>query len=324
MTSYKLMKLKILNDNNRKSHRAWMLRVNPAFCSAVAAVVVLLLGSLFFFTFSRKEAEPSAVPARTINDAGNSIEQRLPDNISGKVVYLWKGAVYIRDLERNAQPRFIALGGWPRWSPDGTYIGYVSGNRIMLIPERGGEAKILATAEKARALAFSPDGRSLFFTDGTALRSVDINGNKVKTVLGGYMFREIDAAGDPVRVAATVRKRFGYSVHTFDLQNGEHRTVATGCSASLSPDGGLVTVNGKTHRILYLYDWNSLSRVGGVKAPAGEKFDNQSWSNSPYWLASVSEGSSDIYIHQLQQESAYRVTRTGDCDRPDLFITSLP
>ena len=278
------------------------LTVRSDFCSTAVVVFSLLLNFLFFLF--------------PIDSKG----QEIPGNLSGKVVYQQTGGVYIRKLERDAQPRFIARGSRPRWSPDGTRVSYISGNRIMLISEGGGKPELLVKGVKARALAFSPDGRSLFYTDGTSLKNVKIKGHEVTTVVEGYRLLEVDAAGDPVRIAATVRKRFGYSVFAFDLQTGKHRVVATGCSASLSPEGEVVTVNGKRHRFLNLHDWNSLRRVGRIAAPAGEKFDNQLWSNNPHWLVSVSEKSGDLYIHQIQEKRAYRLTWTGGCDRPDLFI----
>ncbi len=287
----------------------------------IAVITLLLLGSLFFLFSAQGEPLPTNVSVATSSYAGGAGELGLPDTVSGKFVYQWQGAIYTRKLESNAPQQFIARGKWPRWSPDGTHIGYLSGNNIMLISERGGEPELLAAAAGARALAFSPDGGALLFTDGTALRSVDINKHEVTTLLDGYEILEIDAAGDPVRIAATVRKKFGYTVYALELEKGKHRAVATGCSASLSPDGGLVTVNGKKHRLLHLYEWNSLDKTGAVKAPAGRKFDNQFWSNSPHWLISVAEESGDLFIHQLPQNLAYRVTWTGGCDRPDLFIT---
>ncbi|MBW1634631.1 MAG: hypothetical protein JRJ68_00020 [Deltaproteobacteria bacterium] len=287
-------------------HLERRLHVRCNFCSAVTVAFSLSLSVLFFI-----------FPA---DSGGGSKGPEIPDNISGKVVYQRNGGIYIQKLESDAQPQFIVRGSRPRWSPHGTDIGYISGNRIMLISERGGTSELIATAVKARALTFSPDGRSLFYTDGTSLQNVKIKGHEVTTVVEGYRLLEVDAAGAPVRIAATVRKRFGYSVFVFDLQTGRHRAVATGCSASLSPDGGLVTVNGKRHRFLNLHDWNSLSRVGRIAAPAGEKFDNQLWSNSPHWLVSMSEKNGDLYIHQIQQKRAFRLTWTGGCDRPDLFI----
>lgn len=287
----------------------------------ITVITMLLLGSLFFLFAVQGEGQPANVSVPTASYAGGTGEQGVPGTVSGKFVYQWKEAIYTRELGSNAPQQFIARGTWPRWSPDGTHIGYLSGNNIMLISEKGGEPELLAAATRGRALVFSPDGRSLFFTDGTALRSVDISGHKVTTLLDGYEMMEIDVAGYPVQVVATVRKQFGYKVYTFDLEKGKHRAVTTGCSASLSPDGGLVTVNGRKHRLLHLYDWNSLGKVGAVKAPAGKKFDNQFWSNSPHWLISVAEESGDLFVHQLPQNQAYRVTWTGVCDRPDLFIT---
>ncbi len=289
----------------------------------IAIMFLLLLASLFFLFPGQGGGSAGAFSAPTIGSAEGAGGQGLPQNVSGKFVYQRQGAVYTRRIGSDAPQLLVKRGSWPRWSPDGTQVGYLDGNNIMLISARGGKPALLATAGKARALVFAPDGGAIIFTDGSALRSVGLKGGKVTTLLEGYEMLEIDAAGAPVRIAATVRKRFGYSVYVFDLKKGTHRAVATGCSASLSPDGGLVTVNGRRHLLLHLYDWNSLDTTGAVKAPAGYKFDNQFWSNSPHWLISVAEKNGDLFMHQLPQNRAYRLTRSGGCDRPDLFITGV-
>jgi len=246
----------------------------------------------------------------------------LPENITGKFVYhSTGGGIYIGKLGELKSRKLVEQGKYPRWSPDGKSIAYVDKNKIMLISEKSREPKVLATAGRARALCFSPDGYSVLFTDGKLLRSVEIKSHAVKTLLDGYELLELDAAGDPTRLAATVRTSFGYKVHVFDFKSGKNRAVTSGCSASLSPDGSLITVNGKKHRRLYLYHWDSLKIAGKINAPAKETFDNHFWSNSPHWLISVTEGEKrDLFIHHVSENKHYRVTWTGDCDRADLFI----
>jgi uncharacterized protein (TIRG00374 family) len=264
------------------------------------------------------------------NNAGVSIAQEIdnfpssPDQLTGKVVYQRPDGIYTVKIGSKKTRRVVEYGTSPRWSPDGKHIAFVDKNKIMLVSSRGGKAKVIATAAKAKAICFDPDGRSVLFTDDKYLRRVDLKRHEVTTVLKGDEFREIDMAEDGIRLAATVRTSLGFRVRVFDLQTGKSRTVTRGCSASLSPDGSLVTVNGRKHRVLNLYQWDSLQQVGHITAPAGGKFDNQVWSNSPQWIVSTSEGDRpDIFIHHVPSDTSYSVTSTGDCDRGDLFV-SIP
>lgn len=286
---------------------------------------VLISAGLSFYLFSTVSLKEviDMIQGVSVGYVTGEKEHVLPEKISGKFVYQRTGGIYIGKLGKSKSRKLVEHGTYPRWSPDGKSIAYVDKNKIILIPEKGGDSRVLATASRARALCFSPDGNFVYFTDGKTLRSVEIKDNTVKTILDGYELLEIDVAGDPIRVAATVRTSFGYKVYVFDLKSGKKRTMARGCSASLSPDGRLVTVNEKKHRILYLYYWDSLKIAGKINAPAGKKFDNQFWSNSPQWLISVTEGDSrDVFIHHVSENRPYRVTWTGDCDRADLFINS--
>lgn len=303
--------IKISDQGSLADRKVWV---------QIAGIGLLLLGSLYFLFPVQVGGDRGKESTLNGNYAVGEKEPVVPENISGKFVYQWNKGIYIGILGTSTSRRLVARGTYPRWSPDGRSIAYVDKNKIMLIPEKGGEAKVIATADRAKALCFSPDGSSIFFTDGTALRRVVIKDHTVKTLLDGYELLEIDVAGDPFRLAATVRTSFGYKVQVFDLKSGENRTVASGCSASLSPDGRLVTVNGKNHRILHLYHWDTLKSAGNINAPVREKFDNQFWSNSPDWLVSVSEGSRDLFIHHVSENRSYRVTWTGGCDRADLFV----
>ncbi|MEA2114215.1 MAG: flippase-like domain-containing protein [Thermodesulfobacteriota bacterium] len=302
----------VFENNVMSRRRVWL---------QIAGSALLLIASLYLLFPGEGDAQAGKGAGRTGAHEEMAAESAATANVSGKFVYEWKGGIYIGKIGISDTRRIAALGTYPRWSPDGRFIAYVENNRIMLVAEQGGTAVVLTTADRARALCFSPDGRSVFFTEGTRLRNVTIRDHTVTTLLDGYELLEIDARGIPVRLAATVRKRFGYEVYAFDLKQRKSRAVAKGCSASLSPDGGLITVNGKDHRLLHLYDWSSLQPAGRIHAPAGHKFDNQFWSNNSDWLISVSEQSGNLFIHQVSEDRSFGVTRTGGCDRPDLFIT---
>lgn len=239
---------------------------------------------------------------------------------SGKVVYQRPDGIYTITIGAPKPQRLVEYGTYPRWSPDGRFVAFVAGNRIMLVSALGGEPQFIASATKAKAVCFSPDGRSLLFTDGINLRRVDLKQKNITTVLEGYEFLEIDAAGNGSRLAATIRTLTGFSVRAFDLHTGENRLVARGCAASLSPDGSIITVNGRKHNTLNMYQWDSLKQVNQIDAPANGKFDNHFWSNSQSWVVSTSEGERhDIYIHHVPSNTSYRITTSGDCDRGDFF-----
>ena len=256
--------------------------------------------------------------------ADSAVKGSAPKSLpNGRIVFQRPDGIYTVGIEDRLPHRLAERGTYPRWSPDGKLIAFVDGNNIMLIPSGGGNPEIIAKASNARALCFDPSGKSVLFTDGDTLRRVDIKGKKVSTVLKGYAFREVDAAGDGSRLAATVKTPFGFKVLAFDLRTGQNRKVDSGCSASLSPVGNRITVNGPKHLILKLYKWDSLQQAGQITAPTGAKFDNQFWSNRRNWIVSISEGDRhDIYIHHVPSDTAYRITSTGDCNRGDLFIST--
>lgn len=289
-------------------------------------VAVILAGFLFLYPGQSggRDAFPPENGNRLVQ--GDSGSQEPLEKLRGKLVYQRSDGIYLLNLQDGTPKRLVPYGTYPRWSPDGRQIVFVHGNAIMLADAEGQNVRKIAEAKKARAVCFAPDGKSVFYSDDTFLNKVELGTARVSTVLeNNSEFREFDLSADGMRLAATVRTLLGTKVLVFDLDRGrEERTVANGCSASLSPDGRLITVNGATHRKLDLYNWQTLESEGFVSAPAGLKFDNQYWSNHPAWLVSTSEGGGpDIYLHHVPSNTAYRVTTTGDCDRADLFITEF-
>ena len=245
---------------------------------------------------------------------------------SGRIVYQRNDGIYILDLKTNEGKRLVSFGSYPRWSPDGRYIAFVHNNNIMMTDVTGLENKILATAQRARAVCFAPDGKAVFYTDGKKLQRVELQSKKITTILKDDELREIDISNNGKMMTATVRTPLGLRVRVFDLVSGAVQTVARGCSASLSPDSTLVTVNGQSHDKLYLFKLETLEKSGYVSSPYGMKFDNQYWSNDAQWIVSTSEGNHrDIYIHHVPSDSSFQLTETGDSDRADLFVSpSMP
>lgn len=224
------------------------------------------------------------------------------------------------DIGGGEAVRIAANASWPRWSPDGRYVAFVRGNRIMRVAADGGGEEVLAEAAEARAVAYHPNGQEVLFTDDEAIKSVSIGSREVRTVVSGWNFREPDISPDGARLVASVR-RGGVQMRGFDLAKGKDWRIAGGCSASFSPDAQRVTNNDGNHRALSIRLWESGRKVASVDAPPGRTFDNQFWSNDQDWIASITDDyAEDVFIHQVSQDRSFRVTSSGDCDRPDLFV----
>lgn len=288
--------------------------------------VVTALGvfALAFLLFPERDKAGSAATVEEGISAGAAAGEAGRNalaQIAGKVVYQRPDGIYVVGLHGDRPRRIVENGSYPRWSPDGRLIAFVRGNAIMTVAADGGKPRQIAEAQQARAVCFAPDGRAVFFSDGNRLRRVALETPAVSEVLQDGEFREIDVAAGGRRLAATIRTPFGLKVRAFDLRNGASRTVASGCSASMPPDGTLITVNGGGHERLFFHRWDNLHRTGFISAPPGMQFDNQYWSNHRQWIVSIAEGTrQDVYVHHVPSDTAYRVTDSGDCVRADLHV----
>lgn len=250
--------------------------------------------------------------------------ETLEPQPAGRLVCERDSALYVTALGHREATLLTSHGAYPRWSPDGERIAFVRGNAIMEIEIDDNKARVLAEADEARAVAWHPDGNEVLFTDSGTVKAVDRHTGRIRIVVDGWNVRELDLAGGGQRLAATVKK-IGYHVYAFELGSGIARRLGSGCSASLSPDGTLVTNNRSGHRKLALRDWSTGRIHGHVHAPEGITFDNHFWSNRRDWLLSLSEGERrDVYLHQVSTDRAVQLTFSGDCDRPDLYVTSGP
>jgi uncharacterized membrane protein YbhN (UPF0104 family) len=247
--------------------------------------------------------------------------QQLPEGLTGKIVYEHDGGIFLGDIREAQHHRLAPSGRYPRWSPDGTLVAFIDGKQLVVMDSDGGHKKVVATADTLHTFAFGPGGRWLLFADGRKLHKLTLPDGSVQPLAVDGDFREIDIDISGRFAAVTVKSLTGYSVRLVSLEEEDVRSIAKGCSASLSPAGDRISALDGDHRMLHLHDTGSGVHVDTVSAPSGTTFDNHFWSNHPDWLASTLEGENhDILIHHIPSGASYQVTSNGDSDRADLFL----
>ncbi|MBP7008412.1 MAG: PD40 domain-containing protein [Kiritimatiellae bacterium] len=261
-----------------------------------------------------------STPARA-RAAADPVPLAAPPELAGaRLLYQRPDGIYLRVLGQAQATRLAADGTWPRWSPDGKSFAFVRGPRILHCDLETRKERVLAEASHARAVAFHPDGQRVLFTDGKSVKSVPVAGGSATTLVTGPAFLELDVSSTGDFLVTTVKSR-GYRVWRFDLPAGRKTEIGRGCSAGISPDDRLVTVNLDGHDQLALRDSRTGEERGRVPAPAGLRLDNQQWSNRPEWIMTVREGPRrDILAQRVADGRVWRLTDDGDADRPDLFV----
>jgi len=273
-------------------------------------VALLAAGALGCGCGARRTAPPASLPVA-----------HPPELDGARLLYQRPDGIWLMEIGR-APPVRVAEGGhWPRWAPDGRAFAFLRGSRVMLYRFADRSERELAVAAKGRAVAFHPEGREVWFTDGDRVLAVPAAGGATREALAGAEFMELDLAPGGRFAAATVRALGGYRVARFDLPSGARRDLERGCSAGVSADGRRITVNRGGHERLGLLDAATGATVGEILAPPGTRLDNQKWSNHPDWIAAVSEGDrQDVVVQRVSDGRAWRLTDTGDADRPDLRV----
>lgn len=248
-------------------------------------------------------------------------QKEFPE-LSGKIVYEKPDGIHFERIGAQKAERLVSGGRYPRWSPDGKLVAYIKDNTIRLISVESRQERIVSSTESVRALAFHPGGKSIVFTDGATVRDLNIDSLRAETIAHGKRYLEIDISKDNSLLAYTTKRTFGgYQVELKNLGNQETKKISTGCSASLSPIGDFVTVNSESHRNLYIFDTRSGALIKQIEGPPGNRFDNHSWSNSNDWIAGVNESDANqICIIEVSSSRFWKVTDSGDADRPDVFI----
>lgn len=85
-------------------------------------------------------------------------------------------------------PRRIGAGSMPTWSPDGTqFASSHSGVRIISLE---GWNRV-AIREKGWGAQWSPDGKVIAFTEGTAIKLYDVASKKIRTIIQAHDYRQI-------------------------------------------------------------------------------------------------------------------------------------
>jgi hypothetical protein len=288
----------------------------PAFIFVFA--VFAAIGCTTVFT-DRASADSLGVQLESASDLPPGLKGRL----HGKVVFERPDGIYIQELGTTQAKMLLNGGRYPRWSPDGTRVASIQGNMLVVTRISDKSNQRLIRINKPRALAWYPDGSALLYSDGRALKKVnlDTGSSAVLASSGPYFELDIGASGDLILATTKGKVGIGWQVRGIDLRENNEWKVAPGCSASLSPDGRYATNLLSSHQILQFHDVELREFVGQISAPGGLKFDNHFWSNHPDWIASESEGKSrDIYAHNIHSDIAYRITSTGDAGRPDIYI----
>ncbi len=234
------------------------------------------------------------------------------------------GKVYRAAVGAKPQELYKGDAAHACWSVDGTYVFFVKGNgEIWRMRNDGSEAMRIAKGKNCKYCpigVYRPDPELVLYVEGRRFFTISARtGTKTEIHSDSRSYSgEIAMSSDGKRMAA----RAGDSLYKI-VVGGRSSKYSPKCSASISPDGEMLTRNLGGHTSLAIYRWKG-GKPKVLKAPRGVRWDNQKFA-----------ANSDEYIvYRIENRSAVGVVhvptgrhiRIGDrkSEYPDFFVGELP
>jgi len=255
-------------------------------------------------------------------DSPSALETDQPPPASlrqARLLFQRPDGIYLAKPSDGHTVRVTINAAYPRWFPDGRRFVFIRQDRVMLHDTTDASERELAHSSQIRALAVNRANGDVFLaTANGTYRIAPGSGNTEPVPVGGPAY-ELSACG-PVLITTERLPLRGFGIKRYSLAtDDESILLGRGCSASLSPNGTRATLNLNGHRELALLDVRTGDTLATLSAPPDTQLDNQYWSNHPDWITAVSH-KGDIFLQRVTDGTCWRITRTGDADRPDLFV----
>jgi len=220
--------------------------------------------------------------------------------------------------------KIVERGHSPEWTPDGqslTYIDWASGSsNVFIAPSTGGQSTQL-TVEHSYTMwtpSWSPDGKTLAFSNGTIFTVPAIGGKPIRIVPDSLSTQGCDWSPDGRHIvfdAHSIHTQ-GFNIWAISLVNYQVNRITIDSAycgwPKYSPDGskiafeyGRATGNDSLLQVCTVSadgtDFKQISRKGG---------EFPCWSPDGKWLAFASNrgGDYDIYVMPSEGGKEIRIT----------------
>ncbi len=225
------------------------------------------------------------------------------------------------------------------WSYDGSIIFYITGSGdIYAMNNDGGSRRKIGTADTKKysaIAAYRPENRSVLCVDQETFYKInadDGNGRTEVAHAGASVDGEIAISRDGTRIAFRSGESGGGGKLKKLTVGGNPTGYAGNCSASLSPDGQLLTENQSGHSELDLFNWNG-DFYDNLHAGDIGHWDNQAFAvNSNEWICALDDDDqlndnkgTAVGVVSIHDHAYIATTWSGSHTQyPRLFIGDLP